>query len=90
MADRSYYPHNEPHQFLFRSRRLGGHMHVDVWCGTPQQKHDKTRAKLGTLIMDPEQWEALSIQLAGDGGHRLVEFGYNIELAHDLQTSPDD
>jgi hypothetical protein len=45
--------------FLFRPRPQGVHVHVHVWAGTALQAENRVRSKLGTLIMDPEQWGAL-------------------------------
>lgn len=44
--------------FLFRGRLLGGHVHVDVWAGSAAQRELQARPRLGTLIMDPDQWRA--------------------------------
>lgn len=50
--------------FLFRAELRGGHVHVGVWGGTEQQAANQARPKLGTLVMDPEQWGELRSQLA--------------------------
>lgn len=57
--------------FLFRRRRIGEHIHVGVWAGTELQARNKGRPKLGDLVMDPEQWHALSALLEdGDWAQR--------------------
>jgi hypothetical protein len=61
-------------QFLFRAQRLGGHVHVHVWAGTPLQADNRARPKLGTLIMDPEQWAALRDLIANGQPYALGEF----------------
>lgn len=49
--------------FLVRPERMGGHIHVHVWGGTLAQQRNASRPKLGTLIMSPEDWEALATGL---------------------------
>lgn len=43
--------------WLIRAKRLGGHVHVGIWCGTPAQAASKSRPKLGDLTMDLDQWQ---------------------------------
>jgi hypothetical protein len=55
--------------FLFRARQLGAHMHVGVWAGNENQANQRSRPKLGELVMDPEQWQDLLEQLGRLEGH---------------------
>ena len=56
--------------FLFRWRRLGGHVHVDVFAGTQQQADNSARPKLGTLVMDLDDWGQFQQLVGLDLGQR--------------------
>ena len=63
--------------FLFRHVQLGGHVHVHIWAGTPQEAENRARGKLGHLIMDPHDWAALRTLLEtgmADVAGAVVEF----------------
>jgi hypothetical protein len=62
--------------WLFKVEHFGGHAHVGVWCGTPAQAENQTRAKLGFLIMDPDEWTEL---------RSLIETGRATEQAGDTR-----
>lgn len=55
--------------FLLRGRRLGGQVHVGVWAGTELQAMNRARPKLGSLVMDLDQWDDLTNQLDRLAGH---------------------
>jgi hypothetical protein len=61
--------------FLFRWQKLGGHFHVGVFAGTQQQANNGARPKLGTLVMDAEDWCQFQQLVGLDLGERPhVEF----------------
>lgn len=61
--------------FLFRWKRLGGHVHVSVFAGTKAQANNQARPNLGTLVMDDEDWNQFQQLVGIDFGERPhVEF----------------
>ena len=49
--------------FRFRWRKLGGHVHVNVWSGT---ERDTTHGRNGELVFRENEWADL-VKLLRDG-----------------------
>ena len=67
--------------YLIRAHTKGGHVHAHVWSGTPLQTGQANRPKLGTLVMDPDEWVVFRDRfLRVQGGTLCTPDGHTMEV----------